>query len=210
MSPRPAVPALVLGLALALTGCGANFEAQTYQTRASADGTNSAVGAIALRNVRVLPPQGEAYEAGEDAEGDLTLVNDGAEDDTLVSISAEGARSVELLQDGRVVDSIDLPRLGTTGSGTVGFRLVGLTEDLRPGRFVPVTFVFERNGEIVVQAPVETTGEYDEDRERSENFHPVGEEEAEGGGEGEGGGAETSGSEEGLPGAGEASSTEGE
>ena len=211
MSPRPAVPALVLGLALALTGCGANFQAQTYQTRASADGTNTAVGAIALRNVRVLPPEGEAHEAGEDAEGDLTLVNDGAEDDTLVSVSAEGARSVELLQECRVVDSVELPRLGTTGSGTTGFRLVGLTEDLRPGQFVPVTFVFERNGEVVVQAPVETTGEYDKDREHSENFHPIGEEEsaeAEGGGEGEGSGAETSGSEEGLPGAGEASSTE--
>jgi copper(I)-binding protein len=176
---RPATPALVLGLALVVTGCGANFEAQTYQTRASADATNAAVGAIALRNVRLLPPDGGTYDAGEDAEADLTLVNDGGDADRLVSVTSPSARSVEVLEGGEVVDGVDLPRLGTTG-GMVGLRLTGLTDDLRPGRFVPMVFTFERNGEVTVQVPVETTGVYDEDREHSENFHPIGEEEGEG------------------------------
>jgi copper(I)-binding protein len=174
--PRPAVPALVLGLALVVSGCGANFEAQTYQTRASADGTNAAVGAIALRNVRLLPPEGDTYDAGEDAEADLTLVNDGGDDDRLVSVTSPAARGVEVLAGGDVVDGVDLPRLGTTG-GTVGLRLTGLTGDLRPGQFVPMTFTFERNGDVVVQVPVETTGVFDDDREHSENFHPIGEKE---------------------------------
>ena len=175
--PRPATPALVLGLALVVTGCGANFEAQTYQTRTVADGTNAAVGAIAIRNVTLVAPEaGDTYDAGEDAEVLLTLTNDGPEDDRLVEVTSPAADEVTMLVDGRESDDVELPRLGTTGN-TVSLELSGLTEDLRPGRYVEMTLRFERNGEVTLSVPVATTGEYDEDREHSENFHPIGEEE---------------------------------
>jgi copper(I)-binding protein len=165
----------VLGLSLALAGCGANFEAQTYQTRTVADGTNADVGAIAIRNLTLLAPEdGQAHSAGDDAEVRLTLTNDGPEDDRLVEVTTPAADAVELQDGGGEVDAVELPRLGTTGS-TVTLQLTGLTEDLVPGRYVEMTLRFERNGEVTVSVPVATTGEFEE-REHSENFHQIGEE----------------------------------
>lgn len=178
---RSAAPVAALGLTLVLTGCGANFQAQTYQERTVADATNVAVGAIAVRNLGVVPPEsGELYEAGDDAEVRVTLTNDGPEPDQLVEVTSPDAREVVFTEDGDDVSEVDLPRLGTTG-GLVGLRLEGLTEDLRPGDFVTLTLRFERNGEITTSAPVALTGEFDADeRERSENFHEIGEHEGEG------------------------------
>jgi len=171
------LPAALALLPLTLAGCGANFEAQTYQERTVADGTNSATGAIAIRNVTVLPAQDEqgVLAAGDDAEVALTLTNDGAEDDQLVEVSSPAATDVEITERGSTTSSVDLPRLGTTG-GRVGLTLTGLTRDLRPGEYVEITLRFERNGAVTVTAPVATTGEYVE-REHSDNFHQIGEEE---------------------------------
>jgi periplasmic copper chaperone A len=173
---RTAAVALALALPLGLAGCGANFEAQTYQQRSAGDGTNAAVGPIAIRNVTLLPPeQGETHEEGDDVEVELTLTNDGPEDDRLVGASSPAATSVELLEDGSEVDEVELPRLGTTG-GRLTLRLSGLTEELRPGRFTEITLTFESSGEVDVPVPVATTGQWDDERERSENFHQIGEE----------------------------------
>lgn len=192
-------PLLAAGLVLTLTACGANFEAQTYASRNNADSTNAAAGAVAVRNIRLLPPEsGQVHEAGDDVDVELTLVNDGAEDDRLVEVTTPAARTVELLLEGDEVDALDVPRLGTTGSRS-SLRLVAIADDLRPGEFVEVTLRFERNGEVTFPVPVATTGEYDEDRERSENFHEIGVEH---------GGEEESEGEEGLSGAGEATSEE--
>lgn len=171
--PRTAI-VIAAALALALTGCGANFEAQTYGTRTVADGTNAAAGAIAVRNAAIVPPEsGDMHEAGEDVDVVLTLTNDGPDDDRLVGVTSSAAESVELLSDGEEVDELELPRLGTTGN-LAGLRLVGLSEDLRPGRFIELTMRFETNGETTVQVPVATTGEYDDSRERNEKFHEIG------------------------------------
>ena len=176
---RTAVAGLALGLPLALAGCGANFEAQTYQERTVADGTNTAKGAIAVRNVNVLPPrEGSVHEAGEDVLVGFALTNDGPEDDRLVEISSPAASSVRLVRgdDLDEVEDVELPRLGTVGTQYAAV-LEGLTEEVMTGQYVEVTFLFERNGSVTVQAPVATTGENDqEERERSENFHVPGEE----------------------------------
>jgi copper(I)-binding protein len=183
---RTGLAAGVLALGLALTGCGANFQAQTYQERPTSDGTNTAVGAIGLRNVHVLPPAegGDLVAAGEDALVGFVIVNDGPEDDRLVEITSPDARSVQLVGGDALVptEAVALPRLTTTGT-RYGAVLQGLAEDLRTGRYVELVFRFERNGEVTVQVPLATTGENDQDeRERSENFHPIGE-----GAHGEGG-----------------------
>lgn len=173
---RTATPLVAAGLTLILAGCGANFEAQTYQERSSADGTNGAVGAIAVRNVTVTAPgAADALQAGSDVEVRLTLTNDGGEDDRLVEVTSPAASSVEVLVDGEPVEDVDLPRLGTTGDDLT-LQLVDLNEDLRPGRYVDITLRFQDNGEITISAPVATTGEFEE-REPSENFHQIDEEE---------------------------------
>jgi periplasmic copper chaperone A len=177
--PRPArTSALALALGRALTCCGAGFEAQTYQQRQVADGTNAAMGAVGVRNITVEPgPDRGAHEAGADAEVTLTLANDGSEDDRLVEVSSPDAESVDIVEgdDGDTVDSLDLPRLGTTGTAA-GLVLRSLTERVSAGEFIEVTMRFERNGELTVMVPVATTDEYDYERERSDNFHPPGDE----------------------------------
>jgi copper(I)-binding protein len=176
--PRRAV-ALALGLPLLLAGCGAGFEAQTYQERTAFNGTNTATGAIALRNVTVLPPPDDrTLEAGSDAEVMLTLTNDGPEQDELLEVTSPAAESVELLVDGEPTSSVELPRLSSTG-GSLGLRLIGLSQELSSGEYLELTFRFERNGTATFDAAVATTGEYDDDRERSENFHQIGEHEGE-------------------------------
>jgi periplasmic copper chaperone A len=177
--PRPAATApVVLALGLVLSGCGAGFEAQTYQGRVFADGANAAVGAIAVRNLTVLPgdDDGGRLEAGSDADARMTLTNNGGEDDALVEASSPLASSVDLVDgDGSTVDSIDLPRLGTTGNDA-GLVLRSLTEDVRPGQYVEVVLRFESSGELTVRVPIAVTGEYDDEREKSDNFHPPGDE----------------------------------
>lgn len=189
--PRPTAAraaglALLLGLGLpTLTACGAGFEAQTYQERSASDSTNAAVGPIAVRNVAVVPDDEGVVEAGADADAILTLVNVGGEDDRLVGATTEAASSVDLEVDGDEVSAIDVPRMGTTGS-TAGLVLRDVGEELRSGEVIEITLRFERAGEVTVEAPIQTTGEYDEDREKSANFHPPGEE-----GEGEGASGDT-------------------
>jgi copper(I)-binding protein len=181
--PRTARPlAVVVPLALVLTGCGAGFDAQTYQQRTIADVSNTAVGAIAVRAVSVQPGPGDGLiEAGQDAVVTFTLVNDGAEDDRLLEITAAGAGTVDLVERGsdEPLEGIEVRALGTTGD-LYGAVLRSIDEPLRPGEYVELTLRFERNGEVTVPAPVAVTGEYDEDRERSENFHLPGEHSEEG------------------------------
>ena len=177
--PRTARPlAVAVPLALVLAGCGAGFDAQTYQERTIADVANTAVGAMAVRAVSVVPGPGDGtLPTGEDAEATFTLVNDGGEDDVLLEITTPAAASVDLVErGGGTVQRIEVPRLGTTGD-QFGAVLRGLRAPLRPGEYVELTLRFERNGETTLLVPVAVTGEYDEDRPKSENFHLPGDEE---------------------------------
>lgn len=162
-------------LTLALTGCGAGFSAQTYQERTVSDGNNAAIGAIAIRNIAVLPGDGGVVAAGSAAMVRMTLVNDGGEDDALVSATSPAAASVDITggTSGGTVAQVPIPRLGTTGN-TAGLVLRGVKQELRSGSTVPVTLRFQRNGEITVDVPVATTGQYDETRPRSSNFYEPG------------------------------------
>lgn len=201
---RPAVGGL---LALALTGCGATLDAQTYQERNQADASNTAVGTIALRGIAVESGGNDrTLAAGEDAEVSLVLTNDSGEDDTLVEVTSPDAESVELLVDGEQTDGIEVPRLGSTGDSAT-LRLVGLTEELREGEYTTLTFRFEDNGSIEVPVPVRTSGRTDrpvytggegEEGEPALQAPAGGHGEEEAGGEegGEEGGAETAEDEE--------------
>ena len=123
----------------------------------------------------MAPPSGELYEAGDDAEVQLTLTNDGPDEDRLLEATSPAAGTVEIEAEGGGEDGVDLPALGTTGS-QLSLTLTELAEQLRPGRYVEIALRFERAGEITVSVPVATTGEFEE-REHSENFHQIGDEE---------------------------------
>ncbi len=209
------LPAAGAVLTLALTGCGATLDAQTYQERSQSDATNTAVGTIALRGLSVESGGDDrTLEAGDDAEVFLVLTNDDDEDDTLVEVTTPDAEEVELLVDGEPSsDGIEVPRLGSTGD-TATLRLVSLSEELREGEYTTLTFRFERNGSIEVPVPVRTSGRTDrpvytggegEEGEPALQAPAGGEEGEEAGGDEDGAGGE---GEEGI--VGEAESGQGE
>ncbi|MCW2614014.1 MAG: hypothetical protein JWN08_1008 [Frankiales bacterium] len=147
-------------LALALTGCGAGLEAQTYQTRTVADATNANLGTLSVRNLAVRPPAGgRVHEAGSDARGSFTVANTGTEPDVLLEITSPAASEVVLLSGGAPKE-LDVPARGTTGSEG-SFILRGLTSDVGTGEVVTVTMRFERAGTLEAIVPVQTSGRTD-------------------------------------------------
>jgi copper(I)-binding protein len=81
---------LALGAALALAGCGAGQITQTSTQQAAVNGTHAQVKNIDLRNAAVqYPTSGPGYAAGATPALTLTIVNRGAQDDSLVSVTTE-------------------------------------------------------------------------------------------------------------------------
>lgn len=211
------LPAAGAVLALALTGCGATLDAQTYQEKSQSDATNTAVGTLALRGVSVeFGGNDRTHGAGDDAEVFLVLTNRDDEDDTLVEVTTPDAESVELLVDGEESpDGIVVPALGSTEESAT-LRLVSLTEELREGEYTTLTFRFENNGSVEVPVPVRTSGRTDRPvytGGEGEEGEPALQAPA-GGGEGEEAGGDEGGAgaegEEGIVGEGEGGQAEDE
>ncbi|MDS0133594.1 MULTISPECIES: hypothetical protein [unclassified Amycolatopsis] len=81
---------LALGAALVLAGCGAGQITQTDSQQPAVNGTHAQVKNIDLRNAAVqYPTSGPGYAAGATPKLTLTIVNRGAQDDTLVSVTTE-------------------------------------------------------------------------------------------------------------------------
>jgi copper(I)-binding protein len=81
---------LALGAALALAGCGAGQITQTATQQPAVNGTHAQVKTIALRDVAVqYPTSGAGYAAGATPALTLTIVNQGTQDDSLVSVTTE-------------------------------------------------------------------------------------------------------------------------
>ncbi|MGW3963407.1 hypothetical protein ACWED2_26570 [Amycolatopsis sp. NPDC005003] len=86
---------LALGAALVLAGCGAGQITQTDSQQPAVNGTHAQVKTIDLRNAAVqYPKSGPGYAAGATPALTLTIVNRGAQDDSLVSVTTEdGAKA---------------------------------------------------------------------------------------------------------------------
>lgn len=91
--------ALAVVAGLTLTGCGAGINAQTNQRRTYAEGNNEIFpgGQILVRNMYLAPPDDEPlgkWEEGDDVRAYVVLVNQGDEDDRLVSVTSPVASRV--------------------------------------------------------------------------------------------------------------------
>ncbi|MFI5584466.1 hypothetical protein ACIA5G_05505 [Amycolatopsis sp. NPDC051758] len=85
---------LALGAALVLAGCGAGQITQTDTQQPAVNGTYAQVKTIVLRDVAVqYPTSGAGYPAGATPALTLTIVNQGAQDDSLVSVTVDGAQA---------------------------------------------------------------------------------------------------------------------
>ena len=144
-------------LVLALSGCGAGLDAQTYQTRTVGDASNVDLGPLAVRNIAVNPPSGGfTHPAGSDVRGVFLVANRSDEPDTLLEITSDAAAEVAVLQDGAPAE-LAIPASGST-EGSAGFVLRDLAEDLVTGEYVMLTLRFERAGSLDVLVPVATNG----------------------------------------------------
>jgi copper(I)-binding protein len=83
-----AAAAAVAGTLL-LVGCAAGQNAQTVGQQPPIDGTSASAGDIAIRAAGVITPaNGQSYDKGASALLQLVLVNNGATDTTLTSVSS--------------------------------------------------------------------------------------------------------------------------
>jgi copper(I)-binding protein len=148
--------AVALALALGLAGCGTGLKAQTYEERATADSTNQAVGALALRGVRVLaPPNGTSYAAGSDATVALTVVNQGSQPDHLTTVTSDAADSVDVVDaTGKTTTLTVAPQASVS---SVALVLKGLNREVRPGTYVSLTMTFAESGSRQMLVPVQLT-----------------------------------------------------
>ena len=168
--PRPAVLLGAPVLALALSACGAGFQANTYANRNLDDASNADAGEIALRNVYLASPdEGIEHASGSDVELLFAIANNSQQPDTLVEVRTEDAESAEIVVGGRSVEELPLPA-ASLSDPELAVELTGLTRAVRAGEFIDVVFRFERNGETTVKVPVGSPSN-PEEREHSEKIH---------------------------------------
>jgi copper(I)-binding protein len=142
----------------AIAGCEAGNGAPTLQFHAASAGTQTIVNGIRITNVFVLgAPSGSTLPAGSSASLFMSLFNDGANADTLVSASADGASSVTL--DGAPVALPSETAVNLTGPQPSAV-LNNLSKPLASGGYIPVTLQFKNAGPVTLQVPVEPQSYY--------------------------------------------------
>lgn len=182
--------ALAAGASLALSACGAGQITQTSSQAAAINGSNADAGPLALRNVHVIYPNSEEYsiEPGGTAQLGFTIVNqDLNAGDTLTDISTDFAASVtgtgfeiepqssviagasdETAELVEAVDESPRPE-GTSETPAAApnelltVELVDLSEGVRPGLTIPITFTFEQAGDVTLSVPVDAGPELPRD-----------------------------------------------
>lgn len=149
-------------LATLVSGCAIAGEHQDPTSRA--DGDNVSMRGMQLRNIFVLgPAPGETLPAGGTAEVYVTLINQRAEPDRLVSVEApEFARSVQLIGGPVTLPPGEVVLPGGRGPAEVvdprgpgpGVILQDLTTQLRGGEYIRLTFRFAEAGTVEASVPV--------------------------------------------------------
>ena len=156
LSRRAGLPAVAVSALLLLSGCGSGQFAQTYQEKAVADATNDAIGAIAVRNLLVVPPtSGTVHPAGSSAPVAVRLVNQGSQPDVLLSASTPAAASVVVTGP---TPQLRVPELGTADPA-YGLLLQNLTRPLPTGTWINLTLTFQVNGTKEMLVPVKVSPE---------------------------------------------------
>lgn len=188
--------ALGLGAVLALAGCSAGQSTETDTQVAAVNGANGEANQLAVRDAQLTFPTGESsyYPKGSSAPVQTVLVNQSSETDRLVQVTSPYAGSAKLggttdLPGRTALRAYGEPAEGAqpgsqqpagsqsqsppadtpSGEREVTITLTGMTEDIRPGLTIPVTFVFEKSGPTTVQVPIGASPE-----ERPDHDSPPG------------------------------------
>ena len=158
----------ISALVLPLAACG--ISPNPHDTPAVTSSAIARVGEITVADVEFLfhPPIAgdEVYAVGTTAPMSATIVNDGREADRLIRVSSPIATGALLVGDMTIPGGQSLTA-GQWGFAAIETRfengdnviaLTGVKQPLRSGRTYPVTFGFERAGDVVLDVPVGTPG----------------------------------------------------
>jgi hypothetical protein len=159
---RTALAGAAATLSIALTACGASFNAQTQQHYQAAEGTNADSGSIAVRNMLVL--------ATADGKGELhsAIINSGGSDDTLVGITQAPADTPDGQDGSWQPGEVTFGNIRTftlkTGAAltlppTTGGEPITVS-GAKPGQMVNVTITFGQAAPITAYIPVLTEDHY--------------------------------------------------
>jgi len=153
--------ACALIVALPLVGCAAGQITQTDHSVAAVDGTSGNVGMIALRDVSIPYPQNQngTYPAGSTVPVLLTIINQGNEPDSLITVSSPVASNAAMLGATQIPGGTTVT--STTGSGPTSPLVVGelrvlltTNQPLRAGLNTMLTFQFRNAGKITLSVPM--------------------------------------------------------
>jgi copper(I)-binding protein len=146
--------------ALLLTACGGQvYEAEEWE----GPGQNEQIGDVLLRYARLAAPpvDDEPIPAGTDVPLYLWLVNEGQDEDALVSVSTEAAAEVIVVDAGgqQLEFPLPLPPEEDVQLGVDDMHLValGVEQPLRAGDTIPMTFVFRDAGELTTGVHVQVS-----------------------------------------------------
>jgi copper(I)-binding protein len=151
---------------LAVAGCSpdAPLDVPGEEVRGGAVGPDVEVSEdVKLLQVQLEYPLDGVYEVGEDARLFLAIANTGSVPDTLVDVSGPDFAGAQIsgAGDGGDVDVVVQPDdnayIGAEDEPVI--ILVDLQEELRSSESIPVTFSFERAGEVTVEAMVAAEGQ---------------------------------------------------
>lgn len=163
---RRLLTAVVLATGVLLSGCGSDAPLETPQAEVvgGAIGPDEAVSEdVKVLAVQLEYPLDGVYEVGEDASLYLAISNTGPQDDVLVDVSGPDFADVRSTDAGGG-DSLAIrvpadDNVYVGAEGAPGLTLVDLGRSLRSSQSIPVTFRFERAGEVIVDAMVAAEGQ---------------------------------------------------
>lgn len=184
--------ALAAAAAISLSACSAGQITQTATQVAAVNGNYANQGEISLRNVHILYPDSEEYsiEPGGKAALQFTAVNNSEQKaDRLTKITTDAAGSVTIAGEvgGRVIDPQTSLGAGVRAATVLDdpadptqlilVELNDINEGVYPGLTVPITFSFERAGDIVVRVPIDAgskTERHESDKSGNAGAGPIG------------------------------------
>lgn len=147
-SLRSLAASLCVPLALGLTGCG--FGAQTLQPYTPAEGVNTSVGQVMVRNVLVI--------ADSTGQGLVSASLVSYADDTLTAVAGTPQKVDGSAGSALVVTATGLPLAMPPNTLFVltdaPTRIAVSSPDLKPGLLVDLTLTFATAGQVKVVAPV--------------------------------------------------------
>ena len=139
----------------AIAGCEAGNDAPTLEFHAASFGAQTVFNGIQITNAFVLgAPNGSTLPSGSAAGLFVSLYNSGSSSDTLLSVTASGTAQSISLSGGTVPLAANAAPVNLTGPEPEVV-LENLSQPLRGGTSIPVTFDFQHAGTVTLPVPVE-------------------------------------------------------